>query len=112
MPGRARAVARFVPECAVLFGRLARDPRLPRRHRAALAALVAYLAMPIDLIPDPIPVIGLLDDALLVALVLRAVLRRAGPEAVREHWPGPEGSLRALLSAAGAPPELPPGAVR
>jgi uncharacterized membrane protein YkvA (DUF1232 family) len=99
----ARALAGLVPDCAVLFARLARDPRVRRRDRAALGLLVAYLATPIDLIPDLLPVIGQLDDAILAALVLRAVLRGAGPDVVREHWPGPEPSLRALLRAAGAP---------
>lgn len=98
----ARALAGLVPDCAVLFGRLARDPRVRGRDRVALVALVAYLASPIDLVPDLLPVIGQLDDAILAALVLRAVLRGAGPEVVREHWPGPEPSLRALLRAAGA----------
>jgi uncharacterized membrane protein YkvA (DUF1232 family) len=58
--------------------------------------------MPFDLIPDFIPVIGLLDDALLVAVLLRIVLRAAGPAAIERHWPGPEGSLRAVLRIAGA----------
>jgi uncharacterized membrane protein YkvA (DUF1232 family) len=99
---QARALAGLVPDCAVLFARLARDPRVRRRDRAALVALVAYLATPLDLVPDLLPVIGQLDDAILVAVVLRAVLRGAGPDVVREHWPGPEPSLRALLRAAGA----------
>ena len=98
----ARAVARFVPDCAVLFARLGRDPRLPRRHRWLLVALVGYLALPLDLIPDFIPVVGALDDAILVAIVLRRVLRKAGVELVREHWPGPESSLEVLLRLTGA----------
>jgi uncharacterized membrane protein YkvA (DUF1232 family) len=98
----ARALARFVPDCAVLFARLGRDPRLPRRHRWLLVALVGYLALPLDLIPDFIPVVGALDDAILVAIVLRRVLRKAGTEVVREHWPGPESSLEVLLRFAGA----------
>jgi uncharacterized membrane protein YkvA (DUF1232 family) len=98
----ARALAGLVPDCAVLFARLARDRRLRRRHRVALLALVAYLATPLDLVPDMLPVIGQLDDAILAVVVLRAVLRGAGPEVVREHWPGPEPSLRALMRAAGA----------
>ena len=80
--------------------RLARDPRVPRRRRLLLLALAGYLVMPIDLIPDFIPVIGLLDDALLVVLVLRGVLRAAGPDAVREHWRGSEAGLAAVLRAA------------
>lgn len=96
----ARAVARFVPDCAVLLGRLARDPRVPRRRRLLLFAVVAYLAMPFDLVPDFIPVIGQLDDALVVALALRSLLRSGGEPLVRELWPGPESSLAALLRLA------------
>jgi uncharacterized membrane protein YkvA (DUF1232 family) len=85
----ARALARFVPDCAALAGRLLRDPRVARRHKLALALLVAYLASPIDLVPDFIPVAGQLDDAILVWLVLRAIRRsEGGAELVREHWPG------------------------
>jgi uncharacterized membrane protein YkvA (DUF1232 family) len=104
-----RAVARFVPDCLVLFRRLARDERVPRRHRLALVALVGYLAMPFDLVPDFVPVAGQLDDAIVVALVLRSLLRAAGPDVVREHWPGRPASVDALLRVAGAR-ELSPSA--
>jgi uncharacterized membrane protein YkvA (DUF1232 family) len=65
-----------------------------------LAVLVAYLAMPFDLVPDMIPVIGLLDDAVLAGLVLRSVVNAAGENVVRELWPGPPESLEALLKVA------------
>jgi uncharacterized membrane protein YkvA (DUF1232 family) len=65
-----------------------------------LAAAAVYLASPIDLIPDFIPVVGLLDDALVLALVLRLLVRRAGAELVREKWPGTEASLNAVLRLA------------
>jgi uncharacterized membrane protein YkvA (DUF1232 family) len=84
----ARALARFVPDCIVLFRRLLSDPRVSRGRKLLLLALVAYLVMPFDLIPDFIPVAGQLDDAILVALVLRTVLRAAGADLVGEHWPG------------------------
>ena len=96
-----RALAGFVPDCAVLFGRLLRDPRVPRRSKALVAGLIPYLALPFDLIPDFVPVAGQLDDAILVAFVLRRVVRRTGPEVVRELWPGPDSSLRLVLRAAG-----------
>ena len=97
----ARALAGFVPDCALLFRGLAADPRVGRREKLLLLALAGYLASPIDLVPDFLPLIGQLDDAVLVALVLRTVLREAGPEVVREHWRGPEPSLAAMLRFAG-----------
>ncbi len=97
----ARAVARLVPDCLRLARRLAHDPRLTRGRRLSLLALVAYLALPFDLVPDFIPVLGALDDALLVVLVLRGVARAAGPELVAEHWPGPPRGLELLQRALG-----------
>ena len=99
---QARALAGFVPDCAVLFKRLLADSRVPRRRKLALGLLAGYLAMPIDLVPDFIPVAGQLDDAILVALVLRSLVRGSGVQLVREHWPGPDESLRVVLRLAGA----------
>ena len=99
----ARALAGFIPDCLVLLRRLVSDPRIPRRRKVVLVLLIAYLATPVDLVPDFIPVAGQLDDALAVALVLRLVLRAAGPELIAEHWPGPPESLRAMLRLAGRP---------
>ncbi len=96
----ARALAGFIPDCLVLVGRLIRDERVPRRRKLLLAALVGYLALPFDLVPDFIPVVGQLDDVLIVALVLRHFLRSGGEQLVREHWPGPERSLRLVLRLA------------
>jgi uncharacterized membrane protein YkvA (DUF1232 family) len=98
----ARAIAGFVPDCAVLFARLLRDRRVPRSTRFLVGAAVGYLALPFDLIPDFIPVAGQLDDAVLVVFVLRRVVRGAGPELVRELWPGPEASLRIVLRVTGS----------
>jgi uncharacterized membrane protein YkvA (DUF1232 family) len=95
-----RQLARFVPDCLVLFRRLLGDPRVARRHKLLLAALAGYLALPFDLIPDFIPVLGQLDDAVVVALGLRAVLRSAGPAVVAELWPGtPEGRATVMRLA-------------
>ena len=99
---RARAIAGFLPDCVVLFRRLLGDPRVSRGRKLAVAGLVGYLAFPFDLVPDFIPVVGLLDDALLVALVLRLVVRGAGAEAIAEHWPGPPQSLHTIMRLAGA----------
>jgi len=93
----ARALAGFIPDCLILFRRLLRDDRVPRRRKLLLGALIGYLALPFDLVPDFIPVAGQLDDAIMVALVLRVVLRSSGPDLLREHWPGPASSLSVLL---------------
>jgi uncharacterized membrane protein YkvA (DUF1232 family) len=99
--GVARDVARFIPDCIALVRDLLRDPRVPRRHKRLLGVLVGYLALPFDLVPDFIPIAGHLDDALMVALALRVVLRGSS-ELVREHWRGPESSLAVVLRFAGA----------
>jgi uncharacterized membrane protein YkvA (DUF1232 family) len=96
----ARALAGLVPDCLVLVRRLLADERVPRRRKLMLVGVLAYLAMPFDLVPDFIPVVGQLDDVIVVAVVLRSVLRSAGPSLLREHWPGPAASLNGLLCVA------------
>ena len=96
----ARALAGFIPDCVVLCARLVRDPRLPRRYKVMLVALAGYLAMPFDLVPDFIPVAGQLDDVIIVALVLRRLIRSGGERLIREHWPGPANSLALVLRVA------------
>lgn len=95
-----RALVMLVPDCLVLLRRLAADPSTPRRSKLLLLALIAYLAMPFDLIPDFIPVLGQLDDAIIIAITLRAVLRASDPARVREHWPGPKSTLTGILRLA------------
>jgi uncharacterized membrane protein YkvA (DUF1232 family) len=85
----------------VLLTRLLRDDRVPRRQKLLIGALVPYLAMPVDLIPDFIPVIGQLDDAFLVACVLRRVVKQ-NPALVRELWPGPPDGLAIVLQLGGS----------
>jgi uncharacterized membrane protein YkvA (DUF1232 family) len=96
----ARALATFIPDCIVLVTRLAREPRVPRRRKLLLLGLVGYLALPFDLVPDFIPVAGQLDDAIIVALVLRHFIRAGGEPMMRELWPGPERSLALILRLA------------
>jgi uncharacterized membrane protein YkvA (DUF1232 family) len=96
----ARALAGFIPDCDILCSRLLRDPRVPRRKKALLVALAGYLALPFDLVPDFIPIAGQLDDAIIVAMVLRSLLRGGGELLVRQHWPGPEKSLALVLRLA------------
>ena len=74
---------------------------MPRRAKAVLVLLVPYLAFPFDLVPDFIPVVGQIDDALLIVIATAYVLRTASPELVRELWPGSERNLRILLTTAG-----------
>lgn len=93
----ARALATFIPDCIVLVTRLAREPRVPRRRKLLLFALVGYLLLPFDLVPDFLPVAGQLDDAIIVALVLRHFVRTGGEPLIRELWPGPEQSLALIL---------------
>ena len=97
---QARALAGFIPDCVVLLRRLLADPRLPRRRKAVLVLLVGYLIVPIDLVPDFIPVAGQLDDVLIAAAALRYALRGGGPELISEHWPGPPESLAVVLRIA------------
>jgi uncharacterized membrane protein YkvA (DUF1232 family) len=96
----ARALAGFVPDCVILFRRLLGDERVPRSRKLLVVALIAYLALPIDLVPDVIPVAGQLDDAIIVVIVLRLLVRSGGPELIREHWRGPASTLDLLLRLA------------
>jgi uncharacterized membrane protein YkvA (DUF1232 family) len=96
----ARALAGFIPDCLVLMRRLLVDHRVPRRRKLVLVALFGYLATPVDLVPDFLPVAGQIDDAIIAALALRYALRAEGPDLLRELWPGPEGSLAVVLRLA------------
>lgn len=98
---------RLLPDVLRLIRRLAADPDLPRGVRIRLGALLAYLAMPIDLIPDFIPALGYADDAIIVTAVLRSVARRAGADAVRAHWPGTDDGFTALARLTGLPGTTP-----
>ena len=89
----AAALARFVPDCIVLIRRLAADPSVPRWRKLVLVATAAYLLMPLDLVPDFVPVAGQLDDAIVVGLALRVVVRGGDRSLLRTHWPGPPNSL-------------------
>ena len=99
---RLREALRLLPDVVRLVRRLAADRTLPRAVRVQLVLLLVYLASPIDLVPDVIPVLGYADDAVVVALVLRSVARSAGPQALERHWPGTPEGLAAVRRLAGA----------
>ncbi|MGI8878918.1 MAG: YkvA family protein [Jatrophihabitans sp.] len=96
-----REALRLLPDLLRLIRGLAADRNVPRGVRVQLFLLLIYLASPIDLVPDFIPVIGYADDAVIVAGVLRSVTRRAGPEALARHWPGTTNGLRLIQQLAG-----------
>ncbi len=92
---------RLLPDLLRLIRRLLADRSVAVGVRVRLALLLVYLASPIDLVPDFIPVIGYADDVVIVALVLRSVISRAGDDAVRRHWPGTPEGLAVILRLAG-----------
>jgi uncharacterized membrane protein YkvA (DUF1232 family) len=100
---RLRELLRLLPDVLRLVHRLAGDTTLPRGVRVRLWLLLAYLALPVDLVPDVVPVLGHADDAVVVALVLRSVVRRACPAAIDRHWPGTPDGLAALRRASRLP---------
>jgi uncharacterized membrane protein YkvA (DUF1232 family) len=92
---------RLLPDLLRLLRRLAGDRSLPRGVRVRLWLLLAYLAIPIDVVPDVIPVLGYADDAIIATAVLRSVVRRAGLEALHRHWPGTDDGLAAVIRLCG-----------
>jgi uncharacterized membrane protein YkvA (DUF1232 family) len=99
--GLLREALRILPDAVRLIRRLAADKTLPAGVRVRLVLLLIYLAIPFDPIPDFIPVLGYADDAIIVAAVLRSVVRRAGLDAVRAHWPGSDDGFAALTRLTG-----------
>jgi uncharacterized membrane protein YkvA (DUF1232 family) len=99
----ARELATLLPNLILLFKDLARDPNVPRRAKVVLALAAVWLVSPIDLLPEFLPVVGPLDDAVVAALALRYLVRRAGAEVVRDHWRGERATLDVILHAARIP---------
>ena len=98
-PGLARDLARFLPDCVTAIRRLRRDPRVPGRAKAAIVFAALWVLSPIDLIPEFVPVIGPLDDVIVVALALRYAARQVPREALLEAWPGNPDMIHRLLDA-------------
>jgi uncharacterized membrane protein YkvA (DUF1232 family) len=93
---RFREAVALMPDLVRMVHGLARDRAVPRRLRAWLWFLIAFLASPIDAVPDLIPVIGVADDVVLVYLVVRSVVRACGDEVLQRHWRGSSDGLRAV----------------
>jgi uncharacterized membrane protein YkvA (DUF1232 family) len=107
-PGPLRELARFIPDCVATVRRLRRDPRVPRRARIAVAIAGLWLLSPIDLLPEFLPVVGPLDDVVVVALALRYAARQVPRQVLLDAWPGDPGLMARLLGPArtqtGSPP--------
>ena len=98
-PGLAKDLAGFLPACATTLRRLRKDPRVPRRAKVAVAIAAVWVISPIDLIPEFLPVIGPLDDVVVVVLALRYAARQVPREAIEEAWPGERRLLDRLLGS-------------
>lgn len=97
----AKELANLLPNLIRLFKGLATDKRVPKGSKWLLVAAAVWLASPIDLLPEFIPILGPLDDVVVAALVLRHLVKRAGTEVVRDHWQGADGTLEMILRVAG-----------
>ena len=95
----AKQLARLLPDLAALLRGLLGDPRVPRGSKVLVGIAIVWVISPIDLLPEFLPVIGPLDDVVVVALVLRHLVKKAGPEVVRDHWRGDPAMLERALRA-------------
>ena len=103
-PGTLRELAGFLPACVTAARRLRRDPRVPVGAKVAVALAALWVLSPVDLLPEFLPVIGPLDDLVVVALALRYAARRVPRQLLLEAWPGDAVLLERLL---GRPPAAP-----
>lgn len=106
-PGLLRDLAGFIPACITTIRRLRNDPRVPRRAKIAIAIAGLWVISPIDLIPEFLPVIGPLDDVVVVAIALRYAARRVPSEALFEAWPAEPRLLERLLGTTNTTPADP-----
>jgi uncharacterized membrane protein YkvA (DUF1232 family) len=96
-PGILRDLAAFIPDCVTTVRRLRKDPRVPRQAKIAVILAGLWVASPIDLIPEFIPVIGPLDDIVVVALCLRYAGRQVPRDVLLAAWPGEPRLIERLL---------------
>jgi uncharacterized membrane protein YkvA (DUF1232 family) len=99
-PGVLRDLAAFIPDCVTTVRRLRKDPRVPRKAKIAVVFAGLWVASPIDLIPEFIPVIGPLDDIVVVALALRYAGRQVPRAVLLAAWPGEPRVIERLLGPA------------
>lgn len=107
-----RDAAFLLPNLIKLLARLLKDPRIPRRSKVVVGAAMAYIASPIDLVPDLIPAVGLADDMLIIALAINHLITVAGEEVVLEHWDGPRDLLDLVRSILDVASDLVPAKIR
>lgn len=108
----AKDAVLMLPNLIKLLGRLLKDPRVPRRSKIVVGAVVVYVVSPIDLLPEFIPIAGVLDDLFLVVFALNHLIERAGEEVVLEHWDGPQDILSMVRSVLTTITELVPAKIR
>ena len=101
-PGVARDLAAFIPDCVTTVRRLRKDPQVPRRARIAIVVAGLWVASPIDLIPEFLPVIGPLDDIIVLALAMRYAGRQVPRDVLMAAWPGERQLVERLLGPAGS----------
>jgi uncharacterized membrane protein YkvA (DUF1232 family) len=99
---RLRRLSDHAPEVRILCQALIDDSRVLPHHKLVFRALARYLDLPLDLIPDFVPIIGRLDDQLITALAIRIAIRSANADLIRQHWPGPQPPPKSLLRHARA----------
>jgi uncharacterized membrane protein YkvA (DUF1232 family) len=108
----AKDAVLMLPNLIKLLGRLLKDPRVPRRSKIVVGAVMAYVVSPVDILPDFIPVAGILDDLFLVVFALNHLIERAGEEVVLEHWDGPQDILSMVRTVLTTITELVPVKIR
>jgi uncharacterized membrane protein YkvA (DUF1232 family) len=103
---------RLIPKFLALLIDLLRDPRVSSQDKAILGATVAYVLNPVDLIPDWIPFMGLMDDIYLVPMALLRLIAKTDENILQEHWKGSEDVIHVLKNCAGLAVNFLPGRIK